>query len=86
MMSQCVIGYDAHYLELQAIMEKLYTTLLPYGQVHCMAWSGTNLVAISLSEEIPENVADGHQRFEFNSATMHAKSKSLPHLARCLLG
>lgn len=63
MTSQLVIGYDARYLAKSAAMEELYTTLLPYGQVHCMTWSGANLVAVSLSEEILENVTEGHQRF-----------------------
>lgn len=63
MMSQRVIGYDARYLAKSVAMEELYTTLLPYGQVHCMTWSGANLVAVSLSEEILENVTEGHQRF-----------------------
>lgn len=44
-------------------MEELYSTLLPYGQVHCMTWSGANLVAVSLSEEIPDNVTEGSERF-----------------------
>ena len=44
-------------------MEELYSTLLPYGQVHCMTWSGTNLVAVSLSEELPDNVTEGNKRF-----------------------
>lgn len=63
--SQLVIGYDARYLAKSVAMEELYTTLLPYGQVHCMTWSGANLVAVSLSEEILENVTEGHQRFGF---------------------
>ena len=43
-------------------MEQLYSTLLPYGRVHCVAWSGTNLVAISLSEQLPEYVTEGNER------------------------
>ena len=43
-------------------MEELYSTLLPYGQVHCMTWSGNNLVAVSLSEELPENITEGNER------------------------
>ena len=43
-------------------MEQLYSTLLPYGRVHCLAWSGTNLVAISLSEQLPEYVTEGNER------------------------
>ena len=43
-------------------MEELYSTLLPYGQVHSMTWSGNNLVAVSLSEELPENITEGNER------------------------
>jgi hypothetical protein len=48
-------------------MEELYSTLLPYGQVHCMTWSGNNLVAVSLSEELPENITEGNERMKVSS-------------------
>ena len=62
-----------HYLEISArgslekgqgpeVMEKLYSTLLPHGRVHCMTWSGTNLVAVSLSEELPDTITEHNER------------------------
>ena len=57
------IACGAHYLGNQkAVMEELYSTLLPYGQVHCMSWSGANLVAVSLSEELPDHITEGNKR------------------------
>ena len=44
-------------------MEELYSTLLPHGRVHCMTWSGANLVAVSLSEELPDSVTENKERF-----------------------
>ena len=44
-------------------MEELYSTLLPHGRVHCMTWSGTNLVAVSLSEELPDSITENKERF-----------------------
>lgn len=43
-------------------MELLYSTLLPYGRVHCLAWSGINLVALSVSEEVPDYVTEENGR------------------------
>ena len=45
-------------------MEELYSTLLPHGRAHCMTWSGTNLVAVSLSEELPDSVTENKERFQ----------------------
>lgn len=45
-------------------MEELYSTLLPHGRVHCMTWSGTNLIAISVSEEIPDTITENNERFD----------------------
>jgi WD40 repeat protein len=47
-------------------MEELYSTLLPHGRVHCMTWSGANLVAVSLSEELPDSVTENKERMKTN--------------------
>ena len=39
-------------------MEKLYRTVVPRGQVRCMAWSSTNLVAISVSIQTEGKVSE----------------------------
>ena len=41
--------YCALFGRFRAVMEKLYATVVPRGFVRCMAWSSTNLVAISVS-------------------------------------
>ena len=55
-------------------MEELYSTLLPHGRVHCMTWSGTNLVAVSLSEEIPDSVTEDNERCLSLSSYPHGSS------------
>jgi hypothetical protein len=44
--------------ELEVEMEKLYRTVVPRGQVRCMAWSSTNLVAISVSIQTEGKVSE----------------------------
>jgi len=42
-------------------MELLYRTVIPRGRVHCMAWSGMNLIALSVSVETEGKVAENYE-------------------------
>lgn len=43
-------------------MEYLYRTAVPQGDVNCMAWSGLNLIALSVSVEI-EGYVDKYEGY-----------------------
>ena len=42
-------------------MELLYRTVIPRGRVRCMAWSGTNHIALSVSVEVEGMVAENYE-------------------------
>jgi len=43
------------------MMELLYKTTIPLGKVHCIAWSRSNLIALSTSVQMEGLLAKGFQ-------------------------
>ena len=44
-------------------MELLYRSTIPEGSVHCMAWSGVNLIALGVSVEREGFVGENFERY-----------------------
>ena len=56
-------------------MEYLYRTVIPQGSVHCMAWSGLNLIALSVSVEIEGYVENNERYVQLAGFQLHCTSK-----------
>lgn len=44
-------------------MELLYRSTIPEGAVHCMAWSGVNLIALGVSVEREGSIGENFERY-----------------------
>ena len=46
-------------------MELLYTSSIPHGEVHAVAWSGMNLVAVSVSIHSQSEIKESYKRLNW---------------------
>ncbi len=49
-------------------MELLYTSCIPHGEIHAVAWSGMNLVAISVSIHTQGVITEAYRRLKCSLA------------------